>query len=72
MLVSCMGQDAFIGNRVNTSDKFIECLMHITPNKILSYRYPNVDDKICNKNSRDFYVSTALKFIKKFGLGWFN
>ena len=68
MFASCKGKDAFVENRLNTADKFVECLTNNTPDKILSYTYSDVDDKIDNKESRDFYVNKAHKFIKKFGL----
>jgi hypothetical protein len=54
--------------RLKTADKFIECLANNTPDKILDYTYPDVDHKINDKESRDFYVNKASKFIKKFGL----
>ena len=68
MLTSCKGQDSFVETRLKTADKFVECLKHNTPDKILDYTYPDVDHKISDKESRDFYVNKAFKFIKKFGL----
>jgi hypothetical protein len=67
-LISCRGQNAFVEDRLKTADKFIECLKNNTPDKILDYSYKGVEDKIDNKESRDFYVSKASKFINKFGL----
>ena len=51
----CKGQDSFVEARLKTADKFIECLANNTPGKILDYTYPNVDHKINDKESRDFY-----------------
>jgi hypothetical protein len=68
ILSACNGQDTFIESRLTTADKFIDCLKNNLPNKILDYTYPDVDDKIKNKEFRDFYVNKAYKFIKKFGL----
>ena len=67
-LTSCKGQHSFIEARLNTANKFIEGLVKNTPDKILDYTYPDVDHKINDKESRDFYVNKASKFIKKFGL----
>jgi hypothetical protein len=68
MLTSCKGQDSFVETRLKTADKFVECLKNNASDKILDYSYPDVDHKISNKESRDFYVNKAFKFIKKFGL----
>jgi hypothetical protein len=65
---SCKGQNSFVEARLKTADKFIECLVNNTPDKIVDFTYLDVDDKINNKESRDFYVNKASKFIKKFGL----
>lgn len=68
ILPACKAQDAFIEARLNTAKKFVECLANNTPEKILNYTYSGIDDKIDEKESRDFYVNKAYKFIKKFGL----
>ncbi len=68
LLASCKGQDPFVESRLKIADKFLDCLKNNTPDKILDYTYPNVDYKIKDKESRDFYVNKAYKFIKKFGL----
>lgn len=68
VLFSCKGQDSFVDSRLNTASRFMECLENNTPDKILDYTYHEVDDKIENKESRDFYINKANKFIKKFGL----
>jgi hypothetical protein len=67
-LTSCKGQNAFVEERLKTADKFIECLKNNTPDKILDYSYPAIDDKISDKESRDFYVNKASKLLNKFGL----
>jgi len=67
-LSSCKGQDPFVESRLKTADKFINCLKNNTPDKILDFTYPDVDDNISNKESRDFNVNKAYKFIEKFGL----
>jgi hypothetical protein len=66
--ISCKGKNSFVETRLKTADKFVECLANNTPDKILDYTYPHVDHKINDKESRDFYVNKASKFIKKFGL----
>src|SRR5262249_14733844 len=48
--------------------KFVDCLKHNNPDKILDYTYPEVDDKIDDKETRDFQVNKAYGLIKKFGL----
>lgn len=68
IFTSCKAQNSFVETRLKTADKFIECLADNTPDKILEYTYPDVDHKINIKESRDFYVSKAFMFIKKFGL----
>jgi hypothetical protein len=68
LIASCKGQDTFVESRLKIADKFLDCLKNNTPDKILDYTYPDVDHKIKDKESRDFYVQKAYKFIKKFGL----
>lgn len=68
LITSCKGQDSFVETRIKTADKFVECLKNNTPDKILDYTYPDIDHKINDKETRDFYVNKASKFIKKFGL----
>jgi|SRR4030095_12977573 len=68
VLFSCNSQESFVESRLRTADKFIECLKNNAPDRILDYTYPDVDHKINNKESRDFYVNKAYEFIKKFGL----
>ena len=68
LLNSCIGQDQFVQSRLKTADKFLSCLKNNTPDKILDFTYANVDDKIDDKESRDFYVNKAYKFIQKFGI----
>jgi hypothetical protein len=68
VLSSCKGQDRFVEDRLKTVDKFINCLKNNTPDKILDFTYPDVDDKISNKESRNFNVNKAYKFIETFGL----
>ncbi|MBN8675572.1 MAG: hypothetical protein J0L56_15685 [Chitinophagales bacterium] len=68
MLPSCKGQDSFVETRLKTAEKFIECLKNNSSDKILDYSYPDIDDKISDKESRDFYVNKAYNFIKRFGL----
>ena len=65
---SCKGQNSFVEKRLKTADKFVECLSNNTPDKILKYTYPDVDDKIADKESRNFHVNRAYKLIKTFGL----
>jgi hypothetical protein len=65
---SCNGQDSFVETRFKTADKFLQCLANNTPDKILDYTYPDIDHKINKKESRNFYVNKASKFINKFGL----
>ena len=68
-LFSCNGQDSFVKSRLKTADSFIECLSNNTPDKILAFTYhTDADDNINNKESREFHISKAYKFIKKFGL----
>jgi hypothetical protein len=67
-LISCKGQDPFVRDRLKIAHKFLDCLKNNTPDKILSYAYPEVDNKINDKEARDFYVGKAYEFIKKFGL----
>jgi len=68
LLTSCTGQGSFVSARLETAEQFVDCLKKNTPDKILDYSYPNVDHKIRDKESRDFYVNKAYQFIKKFGL----
>ena len=68
ILASCKEQDPFVESRLKTTDKFIDCLKNNTPDKILDFTYPDVDEKINNKKSREFNVNKAYKFINKFGL----
>jgi hypothetical protein len=65
---SCSVKDHFIESRLKIADKFINCLKSNTPEKILDYTYHNVDDKINDAESREFYVRKAYKFIEKFGV----
>lgn len=65
---SCCGQNSFVESRQKTAEIFVECLSNNTPDKILELTYHDIDDKINDKESRDFYVNKAYKFIKKFGL----
>jgi hypothetical protein len=68
LLNSCKGQDQFVQSRLKTADKFVACLKNNTPDKILDLTYPAVDDKIDDKESRDFHVNKAYKLIQKFGI----
>src|SRR4030095_15151062 len=68
ILSSCEGQDSFVESRLKTADKFIDCLKNNNPDKIRDYTYPDVDHKIDDKESRDFHVNKAHKFITKFGV----
>jgi len=68
ILTSCKRQNKLVEERLKTVDKFVQCLANNTPDKILDYTYPYIDDKISNKEFRDFYVNKAFEFIKKFGL----
>lgn len=67
-LLSCKGQNSFVEERLQTAGKFIECLKNNNPDKTLAYSYKGVDQKMDNKESRDFAVNKASKFINKFGL----
>jgi hypothetical protein len=67
-LISCKEEDPFVKSRLITANKFVDCLKSNTPDKILDYTYPDVDHKINDKESRDFYVNKAYEFISKFGL----
>lgn len=69
LLISCKGQNnQFVQSRLKTADKFIACLKNNTPDKILDFTYPDVDNNIDDKESRDFQVNKAYKFIQKFGI----
>ncbi len=68
VLASCHQNGSFVESRIKTADKFLECLKQNRPNDILNYTYHNVDYKISEKESREFYVDKASQFIKKFGL----
>ena len=67
-IFSCSVQNSFVETRMMTVDKFVECLINNTPDKILRYTLRDVDDNIDNKESRHFHVNLAYKLINKFGL----
>jgi hypothetical protein len=68
LFVSCEEKDSFVESRLETAEKFMECLKNNTPDKILKYTYPDTDDKIDDKEAREQEVNRAYKFINKFGL----
>ena len=66
-LFSCRVQESFTESRLVTAAKIIECLKDNQSDKLLDYTYEgsnNIDDK----ESRDFQVNKASKFIRKFGV----
>jgi hypothetical protein len=67
-IASCSGPNSFVESRQKTAEKFVDCLLNNTPDKILELTYHDLDHKINDKELRYFYVNKAHKFIKKFGL----
>lgn len=67
-LLSCESQDKFIENRLETANKFVECLAKNNSDKILEYSYTASDYNLKDKESRDIYVNKAFHYISKFGL----
>ena len=65
--VSCIEQTPFVRSRLETADKFIECLKNNTPAKTYELTYRGIDG-IMDLESWDFYVTRASALIKKFGI----
>ena len=65
---SCVGHDNYVNDRIKIAEKFLDCLKNNTPDQILEYTEQGVTDRIDVKESRDFNVNKAHKFITKFGL----
>ena len=53
---------------MKTAEGFVVCLKNNTPDKILEYTYPDVDQKIYDKEFRETTVNNAFKLINKYGL----
>jgi hypothetical protein len=66
-LLSCRGQESFIGDRLETANKILECLKNNQSDKILDYTYSG-SNNISDKETRDFQVNKASKFINKFSI----
>ncbi|RZK01547.1 MAG: hypothetical protein EOO43_24360, partial [Flavobacterium sp.] len=67
-LFSCFDKDSYIKSRLETSEKFINCLRTNKPDKILDFTYNELNTNISDKEMRDDYVNKAYKLIRKFGL----
>ena len=53
---------------MDTAEGFVACLKNNTPDKILEYSYPDVDQKINDKEIRENTVNNAFELINKYGL----